>query len=314
MKLAKYLAVAAGLALLVYLLLHFGAVEALAGVAAVGWGWLWVLVLRGATIAASAAGWRTLFAREKRPAFAPLTRARWIGEAINTLLPVAQVGGELARARMATRLGVSGAEAGATVAVDFTLGLLTQLLYALAGVVLLVQMKGFGAEARGVSLALVVAALALGGFFLAQRLKMFGRVTRFAERMLGRNGGTLAASAAELEARAEQLYTQRGALAGCGAWRMLSWLLQTGETWLVLYFLGAPAGLAAALIVESLGAAVRSGAFAVPGAVGVQEGGYVLLGTLVGVSPEAALSLALAKRVRELAVGIPGLLAGTWRG
>jgi hypothetical protein len=53
---------------------------------------------------------------------------------------------------------------------------------------------------------------------------------------------------------------------------------------------------------------VRSGAFAVPGALGVQEGGFVLLGPLVGVSPETALALALVKRVRELAIGGGGLL------
>ena len=49
-------------------------------------------------------------------------------------------------------------------------------------------------------------------------------------------------------------------------------------------------------------------AFAVPGAIGVQEGGFVLLAPLVGVSPETALSLALVKRLRELVIGGGGLL------
>lgn len=89
---------------------------------------------------------------------------------------------------------------------------------------------------------------------------------------------------------------------------MLSWLLHSGETWLALWFLDAPVSLAAALILETLSTAVRSGAFAVPGALGVQEGGFVLLGPLVGISPETALSLALVKRFRELVVGSGGLL------
>jgi hypothetical protein len=54
---------------------------------------------------------------------------------------------------------------------------------------------------------------------------------------------------------------------------------------------------------------VRAGAFAVPGALGVQEGGYVMLGRVVGIGPEIALALSLAKRVRELVLGIPGLIA-----
>ena len=36
-------------------------------------------------------------------------------------------------------------------------------------------------------------------------------------------------------------------------------------------------------MLESLGQAVRAGAFAVPGALGVQEGGYVMLGRVVGL-------------------------------
>jgi hypothetical protein len=62
-------------------------------------------------------------------------------------------------------------------------------------------------------------------------------------------------------------------------------------------------------MLESLGQAVRAGAFAVPGALGVQEGGYVMLGRVVGLEPETALALSLTKRVRELVLGIPGLIA-----
>ena len=42
--------------------------------------------------------------------------------------------------------------------------------------------------------------------------------------------------------------------------------------------------------------------------LGAQEGGYLLLAPLVGLPPDAALALSLAKRARELALGLPGLL------
>ncbi len=45
------------------------------------------------------------------------------------------------------------------------------------------------------------------------------------------------------------------------------------------------------------------------GALGVQEGGLVMLGRVIGLGPETALALSLAKRVRELVLGIPGLIA-----
>lgn len=54
---------------------------------------------------------------------------------------------------------------------------------------------------------------------------------------------------------------------------------------------------------------MRSAAFAVPGGLGVQEGGFVVVSLLIGVPPEVSLALSLAKRVRELLVGVPALLA-----
>jgi hypothetical protein len=46
--------------------------------------------------------------------------------------------------------------------------------------------------------------------------------------------------------------------------------------------------------------------------LGVQEGGFTVLGTLFGIPPEAALALSFVKRVPDLAIGLPGLLAWYW--
>ena len=55
--------------------------------------------------------------------------------------------------------------------------------------------------------------------------------------------------------------------------------------------------------------AIRTGAFAIPGGLGVQEGGSVLVGAVLGIPAPVALALALARRVREFLLGVPGLLA-----
>lgn len=62
------------------------------------------------------------------------------------------------------------------------------------------------------------------------------------------------------------------------------------------------------LILESLGQAIRSAAFVVPAALGIQEGGYLVLGVSIGIAPETAVALSLVKRVRELGLGLPALL------
>src|SRR6202030_4436335 len=89
---------------------------------------------------------------------------------------------------------------------------------------------------------------------------------------------------------------------------MIGWLVGTGEVFLILELLNNPVSWVNALLLESLGQAIRGAAFAVPGALGVQEGGYLLLAPLAGLPPDMALELSLAKRARELLLGVPGLL------
>jgi uncharacterized membrane protein YbhN (UPF0104 family) len=76
--------------------------------------------------------------------------------------------------------------------------------------------------------------------------------------------------------------------------------------------MGAPVSLAQALVIESLGMAARSAGFVVPGALGVQEAGFILVCELFQIPADTAIALSMVKRVRELAVGLPGLVAWQW--
>jgi hypothetical protein len=93
---------------------------------------------------------------------------------------------------------------------------------------------------------------------------------------------------------------------------MAGWLIGTLEILIALALMGHPVGLTEAIILESLTNAIRGAAFVVPGGFGVQEGGLVLLGHLMGLAPETALALSLVKRVPDLVLGLPGLLAWHW--
>jgi len=89
---------------------------------------------------------------------------------------------------------------------------------------------------------------------------------------------------------------------------LAGWLVGTGEVYLIARFLETPVSWHVAFVLESLGQAIRGAGFAIPGALGVQEGGYLLLAPLAGLTPDAAVALSLAKRIRELLLGLPGLL------
>jgi uncharacterized membrane protein YbhN (UPF0104 family) len=102
------------------------------------------------------------------------------------------------------------------------------------------------------------------------------------------------------------------ALAQASAIHVLAWALGTFEVWLALTAMGVHVGLAEALVIESLGMAARSAGFVVPGALGVQEAGFILVCGLFQIHPDTAIALSMVKRVRELAVGLPGLIAWQW--
>jgi len=114
-----------------------------------------------------------------------------------------------------------------------------------------------------------------------------------------------------LDRTVRTLYTRRRGMAACCAWTIISLVSSSGEIWIALRALGMPATFTNALILQSMAMTVRSAAFPVPGALGVQESGYLFVGNLLGIPGETAFAISLIARVRDLAVGIPALL--TWQ-
>jgi len=182
--------------------------------------------------------------------------------------------------------------------------------FALLGAAALV-IAGGGAALGGALLG-AIGVIAAGAVLVAALLASgpLGRLARLIERAAG--GAPLAAlagGAERMDAELAMLLRRRSRAAAAALWRLGGWLVGAGEVWLALWLLGIDAGPLEALAFEALGQALRTAAFAVPAGIGVQEGGYVLIGGALGIGPEAALALSLVKRMRELALGVPGLIA-----
>ena len=112
-----------------------------------------------------------------------------------------------------------------------------------------------------------------------------------------------------LHAAIRRLYSAPANLALAALWHSISWLLGAFEVCLAMHVLGHDVSLSAGLVIESLGQALKAVGFAVPGALGVQEGGYIVICGLFSLSPELAIALSLVKRLREVVLGVPGLVA-----
>jgi putative membrane protein len=308
MRLSTLIAWLAGLALLAGLVILDDPMRLLGRIAAVGW-WLPLIILwHGLPVALDARAWQLLFTPPPPP-LTPLIRAIWIGEGLNGLFPVPHLG-EIVRARLAARLSRPG-EGAATVVVDMTLGVATELVFALIGVALFAALAPRIGALRYLLPALALASGGALAFFFLQRAGLFliaGRIARrwstLARRRL--DLGTVEA----LDDSVRALYRRRGPLLRAAIWRLAGWIAGAGETWLIFRAMGQPIGFGDAIIIESLGHVARTAAFFIPGGLGVVDGAFLLLASALGLGPDAGLALALVKRLRALVLGLPALAAG----
>jgi putative membrane protein len=259
-----------------------------------------------------AAAIRVLFQRRGGGTLRDALLTRWAGESANSLMPGGQIGGPVLMARHLAQRGMPMQDAAAVITISTTMQTFGQIAFAIFGVILLGAQNSRLSEHALETSALVasgVLALQVGGFYLMQRRGLFGKVARVASRFSGKRDWSQLVSQAESIDRAVQTTYRRGVpVAASFLLSLIGWLVGTGEVILILDLLGHPVSWVNALLLESLGQAIRGAAFAIPGALGVQEGGYLLLAPLVGLSPDTALALSLAKRAREVILGLPGLL------
>lgn len=286
---------------------YFGFHEVGRALFAVGWiGFFAIVAYHLAGILLVGYCWYLLAPRPASPA--AFLWGRLIREAGSEVLPLSQLGGFLMGARAAMLLGVPDAVAVASTIVDITLEVIGQLGYTAVGLILLAQLRpdtpliGWGAAGFTVGLAAILAFIAVQrrGLHLIERA--LWRVARdWSER--------IAAAVRPVHEELAAIYRRVVALSGAGVLHFAAWVASSVEAWIAFHLMGVDPGIAAVIVIESLLSAIRSIAFAVPNAVGVQEGAYIMLGAVFGISPETALALSLLKRARDLAIGVPALLA-----
>ena len=279
---------------------------------------LWILpvlvALHLGQLMLAAIAWRALFGGSSRtgrkPGIATFYPLRIIREGIDSLLPVAQVGGEIVGARLLARHGVPATRAAASVIVDVTIELLTQIVFLALGLSVLAWLSpagSWGSFLRAAAAGVAIAA----AFLLAQRFGLLRMLEALLRGMARRWPALSGVSLDGLHAAALGFYRRPGALLHAAWLHLIAWMLGAIETWAVLNLLGVPVTPLQAFVVESLGMAGRSAGFAIPAALGAQEGGFVLAAAAIGLPAAPALVLSLVKRLREVLVGSIGL--ALWR-
>ncbi len=258
-------------------------------------GWSWVLrrcFAPAVGTSAPAAGMLRLFT------------IRAAGEAVNGITPTAYLGGEPLKAWLLQQHGVPLVPGLASVLVSKTALMLTQGGFVFLGVLLALHHWRSEIPLPAAALiGLLLGGLTFGLIIGVQRRGLFGILLGISRRWSGREA-FLASWEADLLALDEHLrgfYKNqlRDFLVCCG-FHFLGWVVGVWEVYLVLWLLGQPVGFLSAFSIEALSGVAKLAAVIVPGSMGVQEGGQVVIFAAFGLAAPLAVTFSLLRRGREL--------------
>jgi len=297
-----------GVAIATGLVAWFNVGAILATLLAIGWGgFVLVCGFHFCLIAINGIAWHALTPDEPPRRWWVFIWARLVRTAAADVLPLSQLGGPAAGIRLAILHDVPAAIAAASVIVDVAIEFLTQLAYAVIGFILLVAARPAANLLLPAAVWLLVAAALCAAFFLV--LRRGNRLLERFEPLIARHfSNALPGKIESVTAALARIHADRRRLAFAGVLHLVDWLATGAEAWLALWLMNVPISFAAATGIEGLLYAVRSVAFMVPMAAGIQEGGYLVVGAAFGLPPDQALALSLLKRGRDLALGVPALL------
>jgi glycosyltransferase 2 family protein len=252
---------------------------------------------------ANTLGWRYAIGAEA--AKVPFLRLFFVwaaGDLVNWGTPGA-VGGEFLRAhlirdRVPMNVGI------ASVTVARLAQTMAQFAVIAIGLGIAWTRLDLGAKQRGFLVFLVGGALVfVVGVYLLQRTKLFGHATAAARGagIRGRLFEKIETAFGRVDASMREYHRDFGHDFGYScAFYFAGWSLQILEVPMILAALDAPIDWRAVVAIESLAILVESVAFLVPGKVGVDEGGRVLIFRALGYTSALGLGFSLFRRAREM--------------
>jgi putative membrane protein len=239
--------------------------------------------------------------------------ARFVRDAAGELLPFLQLGGIIFGLRALGR-GRAIAVGAVSASIDGVLELIAKLPYAFAALLTLLALAPQPRLARLLSLALAATGVLVGILLLA-RHSLSAWLQALARSISARWPAVLAlgdgSDGYDFQACFQRIMSQRARLWAALALHLCCWCLGTAEVWVTFRLLGVDLTLWEALAIDGTVVALRTFGWVVPAAAGVQEASYMLAAAVFGISPAAAIAASLARRARDLVLGVGTLAIAT---
>jgi uncharacterized protein (TIRG00374 family) len=250
--------------------------------------------------------------RARKIRFLTLLRIRWCGESLNNLVPSANVGGETLKVLLLRSHGIAASEGATSAIVSKSAQTLAQLSFVLlASCVFLSVLRTESAVRAGLLFICVVGCAGVAALFWVQSIGIFRLLIAFSEklrldfRFLERKKARLR----EIDRTIVAFYKQGPLRFYRASFLYLSgWILDTLEIYLVAHLLEMPISWSQALVVEAFTGVAKALGMWIPGSLGVQESGIVLMGRLAGLPDTLCAAYAVIRRARELIFAGTGML------
>lgn len=235
-----------------------------------------------------------------------LFAVRLAGEAVN--FGGVSVAGEPLKVYL-LRPSVSVMDAAVAQIVDKTSVTAAQVLFLAVGLLIVRDVALPADFVRAMTVLLGAQVLVVGGFVVVQCVELgdgaLGLLARFGLETRGGRDSTIRRFGRVLGAFYRERFTR---VLACTGVHLLGWLAGGLEVYLMLRWLDVNTSLTTALALDAFGTGIRFLAFAIPGALGVLEGGYMAVFAIFGVGGGLGLSFSLVRRLRMLAWAAAGLV------
>lgn len=298
-----------GIVLFAVLILRIGFRTVLENLRLIGWGFTLIIAQELLAATANTFGWRHAFPRPRAAiSFRRLFAARVAGDGINCVTPTATIGGEFVRARMIEDVA-DPTTVWASVAVAKITQTVAQVVFILVGLLFVATHTPLPAVVRDgllVSVPLFAATVALA--VVLQRRGLFTTGVRLLRRLRLPVPTRVGKQLRRLDDEIRRIYAAPASFLLSTGFFLLGWMCGLLEIYLILHFLQVGASWQRALSIEALSVTIDGLFFFVPAKAGTQEGGKVLIFTLLGLDPAKGFTLGIVRRIRELSWAGIGLL------
>ncbi|MBV8054652.1 MAG: flippase-like domain-containing protein [Deltaproteobacteria bacterium] len=316
MRFWRALTISAGAGFVAYLMHQLGASNIWRALRMIGWRFIVLMALEFMVHAFSARAWWHLFPGQRRRGCFPRLWVTYLaGNALNDITPGAPIGGDPFKA-IALKEKFAMSVTAATL-LSARLGqALARALFVILGMLTTswsIKLESF--PLKGLAIGFLLTAAGLGIFAILQLRGLSGpAISVFHHLWLPDSWAERIGQVLErIDVQLSELYRTRPIDFVVSVGLAFSGLcIGIVQIWLIMGWIGLPCSWLASLTIESFSILLSVVLFVVPGSLGVQEGGKLLVFTALGLPLSAGLSLGIIIRLMFLVNLAAGFAALVW--